>query len=233
MNRFKNRLVAAGTLVILVGALTLSLPRTVKSAPPPSNQNVTVTNPPSSPIPTAAQGTTAISGTVGISGMPAVNLAPGTSVGINGTPTVNLGAGTTVGINSATDNPVFVRSVDGRATFQEEVTFTIPINSNNGAAQTAFVPNGKRAVIEHVTGYSQCDCFVTFRVIPIVHGSGPVFSVPYWLISHKQGDLIYIASEAIRTYSYQGPYLQALRDGAYDQEVFVSMAISGYYEDLP
>ena len=129
MNRVKNVAAAVG-LAILASALVFSNPSTVNSAPPAPTANVNVVNTPDNPVPTSAQGTTAIAG----------------NVGINGTPTVNLAAGTTVGVN----NTVAVRTVDDqvRDVFQKTVSFDV---EGCGSHVIVPVPAGKRLVIEQVS----------------------------------------------------------------------------------
>ena len=234
MSKIRNYLVTACGFVVLVGAVVLSSPITANSQARPSN--VIVVNPASNPVPTRAQGTTTIAGNVSVTNTPTVNLASGASVSVTNTPTVNLASGASIGINNTTANPVLVRNVDGKVTFQKQVFFDIPSGTNAASAASVVVPSGKRAVIEHVTGYAQSTTFVIYLVIPNTQeNGGPVTTVPHFLVSAKQGDMTYIASQALRTYSGQGNpiYLSAQRDGPFDSPITVVMSISGYYEDLP
>lgn len=235
MSKIRNYLVTACGFVVLVGAVVLSSPITANSQKAKAS-DVNVVNTASNPVPTLAQGTTTIAGNVSVTNTPTVNLASGASVSVNNTPTVNLASGASVGINSTTANPVLVRNVDGKVTFQKQVIFDIPSGTNSALAASVVVPSGKRAVIEHVTGYAQSTTFVIYLVIPNTQeNGGPVTTVPHFLVSEKQGDMTYIASQALRTYSGQGNpiYLSAQRDGPFDSPVTVVMSISGYYEDLP
>jgi len=96
----------------------------ISAAPP--QQNVNVVNTTADPVPTVAQGTTAVSGSVNVSNTPNVNVAntptvgltAGTSVGISGVPTVNI-ARTLVH-----DGKAFSLLPDPNIAFE----FTIPAN---------------------------------------------------------------------------------------------------------
>ncbi len=96
----------------LAGALLISASAFAEGLPPLPTVPVNVTNPKTSPVPTAAQGVTQVSGAVDVSGssvavsnQPTVNLAPGSTVAVSGSinvanqPTVNLAPGNSIGIS--------------------------------------------------------------------------------------------------------------------------------------
>ena len=238
MSNSRNRFAAVG-LVILVGAFALSIPSTGRSAPPSPTANVNVVNTADKPIPTLAQGTTAIAG----------------NVGINGMPTVNLAAGTSVGITSATDNPVFVRSVDDavRELFQEQVAINL---ADGEIGNTAFlnVPVGKRLVIEHVSAGAIIPAGQKLQIslstiVNNTHQVGQSVQVTHFLVPEKLGVgdpsstgggggsiEIFHVSQPMRIYADADPanvsIVFAAGRGVSTGSGSVSITISGYYVDV-
>src|SRR5262249_45979267 len=130
--RLKSYLIAGTTLVLIAGAMTLSLPRAGK-ATATSDENVKVVNTSSNPVPVTLAG----------SGLTVQAAQSGAwNVGISGTPTVTVG-------NSA-QSPVYVRNVDepGRSRFQTSQNILFTTVSGTGFFA---VPDGKVTVIEHVS----------------------------------------------------------------------------------
>jgi hypothetical protein len=120
MTRF-NLLVAFAALVFsLAGSLPAS------ATPQTGMSNVLVTNPPTQPVPTTAQGTTTVGGTVDVGTMPPVTLAP-----------------------NGADTPWFVKDAS-RTPYQTVITFNLePGGTGNGSS--AAIPAGKWFVIEQVS----------------------------------------------------------------------------------
>lgn len=245
MTKFRHYLFAAVGLVILVGALVVSSPSTVNSAPPTPTTNVTVVNTADNPVPTVAQGTTSVAGNVSVTGSvsvtntPTVNLASGTNVGINNTPTVNLASGASVGINSTTTNPVFVRSVDDavRQVFQQQFDFVVA-DGSYGQNAIMPVPVGKRVVIEHVSaaGIDHGGHRLRYEVLTTQYVGAVQVQSQHFLVAESQGEglAIWYASQPMHVYGDGGTTIvvdasRELNTGTAD----VSMTVSGYFVNVP
>jgi len=227
---------AVGGVVLLVGAFVLTMPSTGGSAPPPPTANVNVVNTPTNPVPTAAQGTTAVTGSVDISGTPTVGLASNARVAINSTATV----------------PVFVRSVDDavRELFHMQTNMTL---ADGDIGTTAFfhVPDGKRLIIEHVSasGIIPAGQKLQLNLSTLVNNShqlGGSVQVTHFLVPQKLGvgdpTSIGGSGASIEIFNVSQPTrIYADADPANTSIVFsagrgvstgtgsVSISISGYY----
>jgi len=118
-------------------------------------QSVLVMNTSAQPVPTVAQGTTAVSGTVAVSSLPSVQIATGQNVGITGTPSVNIAAGQSVGISNTGANPVPVEMNTSHVPIRVQSSFLI----NDGDVSNVdlgiyTVPSGQRLVIQTIFGTS-------------------------------------------------------------------------------
>jgi hypothetical protein len=165
----------AGILLLLVGyAFTLPyIQRPTQAAPPAHDVNVVNTT--ANPVPTTLVGTSAISGNVSVVNTPTVNAQQSgawtvgitgmPSVSIVGTPTVSLAAGGGVSVANSVDAngnpiPLLIRDADNGAR-QPFVTScggltAVPAQgqtAGGGVCKMATVPDGKRFVIEVVTGF--------------------------------------------------------------------------------
>lgn len=142
MKKTKSYFLAVLSVGILVGSLVLSGAYSSQAAPGPPQQDVNVINNPDHPVPTRAQGTTAINGTV------QAEQSGNWNVAITGTPTVQLG--------NTSDNPVWVRDVDNpaRQPFSQNLTLTLPQGQQLGLIGFQ-VPDGKRLVIEFISANSE------------------------------------------------------------------------------
>jgi hypothetical protein len=251
VNSIRGQFAVAG-VVLLVGAFVLTMPSTGASAPPAPAANVNVVNTPTNPVPTAAQGTTAVTGSVDISGTPTVSLAAGTTVGISGTPTVGLASNARVAINSAATVPVFVRSVDDavRELFHMQTNMTL---ADGDIGTTAFfhVPDGKRLIIEHVSasGIIPAGQKLQLNLSTLVNNShqlGGSVQVTHFLVPQKLGvgdpTSIGGSGASIEIFNVSQPTrIYADADPANTSIVFsagrgvstgtgsVSISISGYY----
>jgi len=128
--RLKNLFVAATAIALLIGTITLSLPRAGK-ANASIDANVKVINTSTSPVPVLLQGQGGLTVQAQQSGS--------WNVGISGTPTVTVGNST-----------LFVANLDepGRNRFQSSQNILFTTVSGNAVF---VVPDGKVTVIEHVS----------------------------------------------------------------------------------
>ena len=159
MNLSRHFYPVAGMLAILTAA-SLSSTHVHTVAYGSNTQPVLVTNTASSPVPTAAQGTTQVGGTVG--------LASGTSVGVSSLPAVQIASGQSVGISGSvslsntTNTPL--PTVDQNVAKRVPVSATLAIMTfpdgqpfasvtNNGFDFNGYtVPAGYKLVIQYVFG---------------------------------------------------------------------------------
>jgi hypothetical protein len=148
MNKLKKYLLGAGCMVLLTLAMALINSGSVGasiSAAAAEVIEVRVVNTREEPVPTVAQGTTAVSGSVSIANSPTVKMAQGTIVGIN--PSNNA-----VQITNAESAPVAVRDVDfARQPFHQSAEFSFPDGAITRTTSIT-IPAGKRLVIEYVSG---------------------------------------------------------------------------------
>ena len=143
-----------GLIAVAVGFLT-----STPAPAAPTSVPVTVVNTPSTPVPTAAQGTTAISGNVGISGTPNVSLVPGTKVNV-------------ANVSDANGNPTPLVVRDHTPTQPFHIVMCADFGTESGTCQSANPPLNssvqvptttsdghtvERMVIENVSG--SCESF--------------------------------------------------------------------------
>jgi hypothetical protein len=128
MQKFKNQLMTALAVGVLIGSLVLGGAFAGHAAPDLPPQNVNVINTTSNPVPTQAVGTTTVAGNVNIANQP------------------------TVKVGNTAAAPVAVRDVDnpGRHPFQFFATFS-KSGGNFISDNQIAVPSGKRLVIETIT----------------------------------------------------------------------------------
>jgi hypothetical protein len=183
-------------------------------------KDVVIVNTASQPVPTAAQGTTAVSGTVSISNAPTVNLASGTAVGIAGTPIV-LDA-------TLASQPINLFGSFNLAHSVGEV----------GAADVFVVPAGKRFVVTYASfdGYLR---FATgesalFSLSGCTDGSCGTRVARYFIPGTNLGVITGALSRVVgsQTLSFvlqAGQHLQVLAETNDPLEVsIVSYGLSGY-----
>jgi hypothetical protein len=118
----------------------------VFAAGPDPGINVTVTNPPSQPIPVVTSGTTTVSGSVSITGQP-VSVTGSMNSQQQGAWTVGLDAANNqVKVVNSLANPLFVQSVDSNGFKPFSRSFGVV------GGQTFFidVPVGMMLIIEHI-----------------------------------------------------------------------------------
>jgi hypothetical protein len=136
MESLRKYLFIAVAFVFLIGGFLLTSSTTTHGAPPP-DKDVRVINTTAEPVPTVAQGTTAVSGTVQAQQNGTWN------VGIVGMPVVKIG--------SDPENPIYVRDVDGaKQPFQTEVEVTLEPGAGGQNAGIP-IPVGKLMVIEQIS----------------------------------------------------------------------------------
>jgi hypothetical protein len=215
---------AAGALLVaefIVGAV-----RPVLGQGNPVGREVLVTNTAAQPVPTAAQGTTAVAGTI-----QAQQNGPW-NVGLAGTPTVLLG-------NTASSPiPVFEMGRPALEAFQQFFMFDI---DNLGNQQRFDIPAGKRLVVEYVSAMigtelneEATDFWLTGTFLDsadgIEHFFPPVFVGTSTIGAHPRR---YVVSAQTHFYLDQTVVVTALRSvntqGATDASVRGS--VSGYLVD--
>jgi hypothetical protein len=188
MNRFREyALKAAGFSGLYLGLSMLdSAPAGAGPTPGPPQQDVTVVNGATNPVPVAAQGTTTVAGTVNIGNTPTVALAGTPSVTVSGTPTVALAGPTTVtlapGGSVAVGNTVVVRDSDNPG--RNGVSFLISAGGYNASGQPGqlyTVPAGKRFVLESISASGVVDHGRTMH-LSLFSPPGTASSLPCVLI---------------------------------------------------
>ena len=217
MKIFRSYFLAIIGLAILSGSLVLSGSFTSSAKNP---DDVTVVNTPGNPVPTQAQGTTAIAGTV------QAQQSGNWTVGITGTPTFNVG-------NTAA-NAVLTRDVDNPARHPFQFFATFSKSGGNFQTDNQLVaPAGKRLVIETVTAQA----FVPtgqrlLAQISIASGGGTFAQHNLVLASQGGFDLLdyFAATEAVRLYADQGSLVQfRLTRSSNDSNLWGgSYSVSGY-----
>jgi len=131
IKKFVNLGLTAVGIAMVAIALAAVGSRTSNATP--GAQHVLVVNGTSSPVPTAAVGTTQVAGTVSVSSLPSLTLAAGSSVQV----------GNTVAVRD-TDNPA-------RHPFEADVDVAILDTFGGNNATLATVPSGKVLVVEHLS----------------------------------------------------------------------------------
>lgn len=149
MNKFRNYLLAASGLAVLVGSLVLTgshgsqAQGRGQSIKPETKtpDEVVIVNTTAQPVPTAAQGTTNIAGTV------QAQQSGDWNVGISGTPTVTLAPDTLVDTNTLVvadlDNP------SRQTPFGKQVI--VSLGDLGQKSESFLTPANKRITIEHVS----------------------------------------------------------------------------------
>jgi hypothetical protein len=212
-----------------------SLQQTLLPTPPLFSLPVTVVNTPSQPVPTAAQGTTAVTGNVGITGTPNVNIANSPTVqaqqsgpwtvGISGTPNVQ--------VVSSLSNPVFVRDVnDAAQPFRAELFARFPASS-----VTFTVPTGKRLVVEDLSAEISVSTGTRAELLGDIFVSSGLetrFFIPTTLgISTSRGDDL-LTNQVVKFSADPGAtvtFFTPFTDGGVVQSIDVS--IYGYLVNVP
>jgi hypothetical protein len=142
---------ASGVLAVAVGFLT-----STPAPAAPTSVPVTVVNTPSAPVPTAAQGTTAISGNVGISGTPAVSLVPGSKVYVINFPDSEGNPSPLVVRDQTPTQPFHIDlCVDAGSAAGTYCQGVYPFSAGSTAAVPRTTSDGQaveRMVIENITG---------------------------------------------------------------------------------
>ena len=144
MNTLKNYLWVTAGLLMLILALDATHVGRVAAEALKDVKDVVIVNTTTHPVPTSAQGTTAVSGNVNISNIPTVNLAPATTVGITGTPSVNVG--NFPAIQTVFDATLASQPINLFGSFT-----LVPFIGEEGAADVFTVPPGKRFVLTHAS----------------------------------------------------------------------------------
>jgi hypothetical protein len=134
-----------GTIVMLAAAAVVVPQRGGAD----STKDVLVVNAPSQPVPVSLTGGTGTAN-VNVTNQPTVDLAAGTTIGISGTPNVNIANQPTVSI--APDSVLHVSNGDALQPVLTEVKMLL-VDGKAGVVGTVFtVPDGKRLVLEDVSG---------------------------------------------------------------------------------
>jgi hypothetical protein len=223
MSRLKGYLLTASGFTALVAGLMLTSPPAGEVVAQKID-DVRVVNLSSQPVPTAAQGTTAISGAVSISNIP----------------TVNLGTGNTVQLAYTPNNPLPVRDADpARQPFQNWASDTQADGTNGSTITIATVPAGKRLVIEFLSAVAQMPAGQHLVVCQINTIAPPFGGLTHELLINQQpafvnGDALFRASQQVRLYADPGSQVRALmtRDSSQGQALFLA-TLSGYLVDVP
>lgn len=230
MKSHKRHLYIAATFILFIAALVFSSINTGHSAPM-SDRDVRVINTTTEPVPTVAQGTTAIAGNVSITNMPTVRAQQFGSwnVDITNTPTVQVG-------NTAT-NPIQVRDVDNpaRQPFQKAFTVTLPAGTAFGT-ESFQVPAGKRLVIEYVSTIEDSSTInlLELRIFTQLAASGVVHSFVATRVERGIYDPIFFISQQTRLYADPGTYVTVgfiTPESNAENEIFLTL--SGYFVNVP
>ncbi|HET9361017.1 MAG TPA: hypothetical protein VFO58_14810 [Vicinamibacterales bacterium] len=167
--RVTTRFAVVVMLMAIVGfTLSIVVPSPARGA---GSAPVTVVNTPAEPVPVALQGTGSVAGTVN-----ALQSGPWT-VGVSSLPAVQLAPGTTFNLNSSPTAPIYTADVSARQAFAVSVCDGSG-NSTCPSGEVAFVPVGKRFVIEQVSGrcWSNGDVPATFYIYASLNGQ----AYPYY-----------------------------------------------------
>jgi hypothetical protein len=213
MRTIGTRLFPAVGLAALVAALTLAGPPPGNAVPPA--HEVLVVNTPAQPVPTSAQGTTAVAGIVGID------------------PSNN-----TVQLNSTA--PLLVRDVDNPASqpFQK-TTSTVQSGTNVSTLTLATVPAGKRLVIEFISASGQVPLGQHVESWGVLTVAPPTGGAQHELLVTAQppaviGDALFRTSQQVRLYADPGTSVQTIirRNSGAGSATFL-MTVSGHLVDVP
>ena len=111
---------------------------------------VLVVNGTRQPVPTAAQGTTAVAGTVSVGNTPNVNVTNTPSVSVTNTPTVSLASGASVNVVNPLDgqnNPTPLAVLEATQPYDDSCFFNFS-GISLGYCSFAAIPEGKQLVIQ-------------------------------------------------------------------------------------
>jgi hypothetical protein len=212
MSKFRSAPLAAAAFMSLVLSLVLATLSPTHGAPPPAKQDVRVVNTLDEPVPTVAQGSTAVTGTV--------------QAEQSGTWTVDV-AGTALTRNA--DEPA-------RHAFQTSVAITI-LHSNSAANGIVTVPPGKRLVVEFMSVFGDAIPDRTLFVAAFTSGAAGEVTHELALSGPRRfGNDIYTATHPVRIYADDALFLRAQHSfvpAGPAQDSHVSIGISGYLVDLP
>lgn len=151
-------------LSLIAGCALTGLPAfaqttTAPTTPPEPPKPVVVVNPPSAPVPTAAQGTTTVAGTVNVGNTPNVNVTNTPNVNITNTPSVSLigsptvtlapGASTTVtNTLDGQNNPSPLAVLEAIQPYEDRCTAHPANGGNTAGCNFNQIPDGTRLVVE-------------------------------------------------------------------------------------
>lgn len=223
MRRLQTYLLTASGFTALIAGLILTGPPRSREVVAQKVDDVRVVNLSSQPVPTAAQGTTAIAGAVSISN----------------TPTVNFGPNNQVQLPYTLNNPLPVRDADpARQPFQNSASDTQEPGTNGSLITIATVPVGKRLVIEFLSASAQMPPGQHLVVCQINTIAPPFGGLTHELLINEQpnfvnGDALFRASQQVRLYADPGSNVRALmtRDSSAGQALFLA-TLSGYLVDV-
>jgi hypothetical protein len=143
-----------------------------------------------------------------------------------------------VKINTDADHPVFVRDVDNpaREAFQHDITFTLPDNFSEVCSPLVAVPDGKRLVIEYISGKATFPAadqkLRNFSIRTTLNGN----QAYHYLVPGATGIFNeYVIGQQVRLYADGNtlPHICVSRGTLNDGIVTVQASISGYLVDLP
>ncbi len=219
MKSLRNNIYIAVAFVFLIGAFWLTSLNTTHGAPPPDKE-VKVINTTAEPVPTVAQGTTAVSGTLQAQQSGAWN------VGIVGMPVVKVG--------SDAANPIYVRDVDGaKQPFQQEVEVTLEpgMTAQNGGI---VVPVGKLMVIEQVSATAAPPAGQRFLFSLLTHVAPDLTLRQNFLQATHETvgpSTYYLVSQSVRIYADTPSAAVRVDRIATTDTVTVTFVVSGYFID--
>jgi len=216
-----------GRNLVLTLALVLVWHSVAHAQATKSPQQVQVVNTPAQPVPTAAQGTTAIQGEVSVTNFPAT-----TSVNVTNSPTVIVGNDTAAAVP--------VRDVESAR--KQPFAFlgsSVWIADAPNTQMFFNVPAGKRLVIEQVAVKAQVNGTAGQKVrVEVTTEVGGTFAM-YYMAGTDAGIAglyeVFVASSQMRMYAdpeTHASVLVARSDTSAEAHVAV-ISVSGYLVDVP
>ena len=217
MRNYQKHLYIAATFVILGTAVVFSSIHTGHSETV-AERDVRVINTTTEPVPTVAQGMTAIAGNVSVTNIPAVKAQPlgPWSVDIANSPTVKVG-------NTQT-NPVLVRDVDHPARQPLQITAHQPFDS-----PLVTLPAGKRRVVEFVSGIVRTPARVRPQLELQLSGPSTGISHLIALLSWPNDANLFQFSQPLRLYAEPG---DSLIVKSVDSSI-ATVHVTGPFVDVP
>ena len=152
MNRKVQKWMIA--LSLFAACMLVAVPAIAQGRPPapaPPTQNVVVVNGTRQPVPTAAQGTTAVAGTVNVGNTPNVN--------VTNTPTVSLASGASVNVVNPLDgqnNPTPLAVLEATQSYEDQCGIDFAGNSYGSCSFTA-IPQGKQLIVQEFDAFGQVE----------------------------------------------------------------------------